>query len=81
MLAQARVALGDLDKITRCIRLGGFINAAPGFFNLPPVMNGASDLIVEVLGDPGRHARSTVGVAELPLQSAVEVEAMFEIAA
>ncbi|VFU10882.1 RidA family protein [Methylocella tundrae] len=81
VLAQARVALGDLDKITRCIRLGGFINAAPGFFNLPPVMNGASDLIVEVLGDPGRHARSTVGVAELPLQSAVEVEAMFEIAA
>lgn len=80
VLAQAKVALGDLDRIARCVRLGGFINAAQGFANLPPVMNGASDLIVEVLGDLGRHARSTVGVAELPLDSAVEVEAMFEIA-
>ncbi|MEJ0092545.1 MAG: RidA family protein [Methylocella sp.] len=81
LLAQAKVALGDLDRITRCVRLGGFINVAPGFLTLPAVMNGASDFIVEVLGDPGRHARSTVGVAELPLGCAVEVEAMFEIAA
>jgi enamine deaminase RidA (YjgF/YER057c/UK114 family) len=80
VLTQAKVALGDLDRIARCVRLGGFINAAQGFANLPPVMNGASDLIVEVLGDLGRHARSTVGVAELPLDSAVEVEAIFEIA-
>jgi enamine deaminase RidA (YjgF/YER057c/UK114 family) len=80
VLAQAKVALGDLERIARCVRLGGFINAAQGFANLPPVMNGASDLIVEVLGDLGRHARSTVGVAELPLDSAVEVEAIFEIA-
>jgi enamine deaminase RidA (YjgF/YER057c/UK114 family) len=80
LLAQAKVALGDLDRITRCVRLGGFINVAPGFLTLPAVMNGASDFIVEVLGDPGRHARSTVGVAELPLGCAVEVEAMFEIA-
>jgi enamine deaminase RidA (YjgF/YER057c/UK114 family) len=80
VLAQAKAALGDLDRIARCVRLGGFISAAQGFANLPPVMNGASDLIVEVLGDLGRHARSTVGVAELPLDSAVEVEAMFEIA-
>jgi enamine deaminase RidA (YjgF/YER057c/UK114 family) len=80
VLAQAKVSLGDLDRIARCVRLGGFINAAKGFANLPPVMNGASDLMVEVLGDLGRHARSTVGVAELPLDSAVEVEAMFEIA-
>ena len=80
VLAQAKVALGDLDRIARCVRLGGFINAAQGFANLPPVMNGASDLIVEALGDLGRHARSTVGVAELPLDSAVEVEATFEIA-
>ena len=80
VLAQAKAALGDLDRIARCIRLGGFINAAPGFSNLPAVMNGASDFIVEVLGDTGRHARSTVGVAELPLESCVEVEAMFEIA-
>lgn len=80
VLAQARAALGDLDKIKRCVRLGGFINAAHGFSHLPAIMNGASDFVVEVLGDAGRHARSTVGVAELPLESCVEVEAMFEIA-
>jgi enamine deaminase RidA (YjgF/YER057c/UK114 family) len=79
VLAQAKAALGDLDKILRCIRLGGFINAAPGFSNLGAVMNGASDFMVEVFGDRGRHARTTVGVAELPLNSAVEVEALFEI--
>jgi enamine deaminase RidA (YjgF/YER057c/UK114 family) len=80
VLAQAKAALGDLDRIRRCVRLGGFINAAPGYSQIPPIMNGASDLIVEVLGDAGRHARSTIGVAELPLDSAVEVEALFEIA-
>jgi enamine deaminase RidA (YjgF/YER057c/UK114 family) len=79
ILAQAKVALGSLDRISRCVRLGGFINAAPGFTNLPSVMNGASDFIVEVLGDSGRHARSTVGVAELPLNCAVEIETLFEI--
>lgn len=78
ILAQAKVALGDLDKIIRCVRLGGFINAAPGFSAVPAVMNGASDLMVEVLGDAGRHARSTIG-AEVPMGAAVEVEAMFEI--
>lgn len=80
LLAQAKAALGDLDRLSRCVRLGGFINVAPGFSGVPRVMNGASDLIVEVLGEKGRHARSTVGVAELPLDSAVEVEALFEIA-
>jgi enamine deaminase RidA (YjgF/YER057c/UK114 family) len=80
ILAQAKAALGDLDRISRCVRLGGFINTAPGFANLAGVMNGASDLMVEVLGDKGRHARSTVGVAGLPLDSAVEIEALFEIA-
>jgi enamine deaminase RidA (YjgF/YER057c/UK114 family) len=79
VLAQAKAALGDLDRISRCVKLGGFINAAPGFINLATVMNGASDFVVEVLGNRGRHARSTVGVAELPLNSAVEVEALFEI--
>ena len=79
VLAQAKAALGDLDKILRCIRLGGFINAAPGFINLAVVMNGASDFMVEIFGERGRHARSTVGVAELPSNSAVEVEALFEI--
>ena len=66
VLAQARAALGDLDRIVRCVRLGGFINAAPDFVDLPVVMNGASDLAVELLGDKGRHARTTVGVASLP---------------
>lgn len=81
VLAQAKAALdGDLGRITRCVRLGGFINAAPNFAALPAIMNGASDLMVEVLGEKGRHARSTVGVAELPADAAVEVEAMFEIA-
>ncbi|MHB8884808.1 MAG: RidA family protein [Methylovirgula sp.] len=80
ILAQAKAALGDLDRIRRCVRLGGFINTAPGFSQVASVMNGASDLIVEVLGDAGRHARSTVGVAELPFDCAVEVEALFEIA-
>lgn len=81
VLAQAKAALGDLDRIGRCIRLGGFINAMPDFTDLPAVMNGASDLMVEVLGDAGRHARSTVGVASLPLGCAVEVEALFAVRA
>ena len=80
VLAQARAALGELDNIKRCVRLAGFINAVPNFGQLPQVMNGASDLMVAVLGDAGRHARVTVGVAQLPLDAAVEVEALFEVA-
>jgi enamine deaminase RidA (YjgF/YER057c/UK114 family) len=79
LLAQAKAALGDLDLIRRCVRLGGFICAAPGFSQVAAVMNGASDFMVEVLGDAGRHARTTVGVAELPLDCVVEVDAIFEI--
>jgi enamine deaminase RidA (YjgF/YER057c/UK114 family) len=79
LLAQAKGALGDLDRIKRCVRLGGFINAQPDFKPLPLVMNGASDLMVEIFGDAGRHARTTVGVAELPNDASVEVEAIFEI--
>ncbi|MGU3360841.1 RidA family protein [Methylobacterium sp. M6A4_1b] len=80
VLAQVQAAVGDLDRgVVQCIRLGGFINAVPTFAGLAGIMNGASDLMVEVLGDRGRHARSTVGVAELPLDAAVEVEAMFEV--
>jgi enamine deaminase RidA (YjgF/YER057c/UK114 family) len=78
VLAQAQVALGDLDRVRRVVRLGGFINATPGFTALAAVMNGASDLMVQVFGDRGRHARTTVGVAELPMDAAVEVEAMLE---
>jgi len=79
LLAQLKAATGDLDNVVRCVRLGGFINAVPTFAGLAPVMNGASDLMVEVLGDNGRHARSTIGVAELPLDACVEVEGMFEV--
>ena len=79
LLAQIKGALGDLDKVVRVVRLGGFINSAPGFTDGPKVMNGASDLMVEVFGDKGRHARSTVGVAALPADAAVEVEGLFEV--
>jgi len=79
LLAQLKAALGDLDKVTRVVRLGGFINSAPGFADGPKVMNGASDLMVEAFGDKGRHARSTVGVAALPADAAVEVEGLFEV--
>ena len=79
LLAQLKAAVGDLDRVERCVRLGGFMNAVPTFAQLAPVMNGASDFMVAALGDKGRHARSTVGVAELPLDAAVEVEAMFEV--
>jgi enamine deaminase RidA (YjgF/YER057c/UK114 family) len=80
-VAHAKAAAeGDLDRIARVLRLGGFINAAPGFTALPAVMNGASDLAVAIFGEAGRHARSTIGVAELPAGAAVEVEAMFELA-
>lgn len=71
---------GDLGKVVRCIRLGGFINSMPEFTDQPQVMNGASDLIVSVFGDCGRHARAAVGVNALPAGVAVEVDAIFEIA-
>ena len=79
LLAQIRAAVGDLDKVTRVVRLGGFINADPKFLDGPKVMNGASDLMVSLFGDKGKHARTTVGVAVLPLDAAVEVEGMFEV--
>ena len=79
LIAQVKAALGDLDKVVRVVRLGGFINSAPGFADGPKVMNGASDLMVEAFGDKGRHARSTVGVSALPLDAAVEVEGLFEV--
>lgn len=80
LLAQAKMALaGDLGRVRRCLRLGGFINSTATYGSIPQVMNGASDLIVSVLGDAGKHIRSTVGVAQLPLDCAVEVEATFEI--
>ncbi len=80
LLAQVKAALGDLDKVARVVRLGGFINSAPGFVDGPKVMNGASDVMVAAFGDKGKHARTTVGVAALPGDAAVEVEGLFEVA-
>jgi enamine deaminase RidA (YjgF/YER057c/UK114 family) len=79
LLNQIKAAVGDLDKVKQVVRLGGFINSAPGFTDGPKVMNGASDLMVEVFADKGKHARSTVGVSALPLDAAVEVEGTFEL--
>ena len=70
---------GDLDRVKQCVRLGGFVTCGPDFTDQPKVINGASDLMVEVFGDIGRHARAAVGVTALPLGAAVEVEATFLI--
>ena len=80
LLAQAQAALGDLDKIRQVVRLGGFFNVAGAFDHLPQAMNGASDLMAQVFGDKSRHARTTVGVAHLPLNALAEVEALFDVA-
>ena len=71
---------GDLTRVRRLVKLGGFVQAGPAFFDIPKVVNGCSDLMVEVFGDLGRHARSAVGVYRLPLNFAVEVDAVVEIA-
>jgi enamine deaminase RidA (YjgF/YER057c/UK114 family) len=70
---------GDLDRVVRVVRLGGFVACGPTFTQHPAVINGASDLAVAIFGDSGRHARAAVGVASLPLDAAVELEAIFEI--
>ena len=70
---------GDLDRVARVVRLGGFIACGADFIQHPQVMNGASDLAVEIFGEAGRHARATVGVPSLPLDAPVEIEGMFEI--
>ncbi len=81
ILAQANAALdGDLSRIARCVKLGGFVASSSDFFDHPKVINSASDLIVGALGDAGRHARFAVGVAALPFGAAVEVDAIFELA-
>jgi len=70
---------GDLDRVTQCLKVGGFVNAIAGFDQQPAVVNGASDLMVEVFGDVGRHARFAVGAGSLPFGVSVEVDAVFEI--
>jgi enamine deaminase RidA (YjgF/YER057c/UK114 family) len=79
LINQVKAAIGDLDKVKQVVRLGGFINSTSGFTEGPKVMNGASDVMVAVFGDKGKHARSTVGVAALPANAAVEVEGTFEV--
>jgi enamine deaminase RidA (YjgF/YER057c/UK114 family) len=80
LLSQLRAACdGDLDKVARCVRLGGFVCSDEAFTQQPEVLNGASDVMVAAFGDLGRHARTAVGVAVLPSQSAVEVDAVFEL--
>lgn len=80
ILSQARAACdGDLDRISRCLRLGGFVASAPEFTDQPAVINGASELMLAVFGDAGRHARAAVGVAALPFGVSVEVEATFSL--
>jgi enamine deaminase RidA (YjgF/YER057c/UK114 family) len=81
LLAHVNTACGgDLDRVVRVVRLGGFVACGPGFSQHPAVINGASDLAVEIFGDAGRHARAAVGVPSLPLDAAVELDAIFEIA-
>jgi enamine deaminase RidA (YjgF/YER057c/UK114 family) len=81
LLAQAKAACGgDLSRLARCLKLGGFVSCGPTFTEHPAVINGASDLMVEALGEAGRHARFAVGCASLPRDAAVEVEAIFELA-
>lgn len=80
ILAAAEAAIGSLDRIQRVLRLNGFVNAAVGFADHPKVMNGASDLIADVLGEAGRHTRVAVGVPSLPANAAVEIDAVFLIA-
>lgn len=79
ILAQAKAALGDLARITQVLRLTGFVASTQSFTDQPKVINGASDLLVSVLGDTGRHTRSAVGVASLPLNACVEIDAILKI--
>jgi enamine deaminase RidA (YjgF/YER057c/UK114 family) len=78
-LAALRASLGTLDRVTGVAKLDVFVASAPGFTDQPTVANGASDLLVEVFGEPGRHARATVGVPELPLGAAVEVALVVQV--
>lgn len=81
LLAQIKAACGgDLDRVTRCVKLSVFVNAVPGFTQHPEIANGASDLMVETFGEAGKHARAAMGAGSLPRNVACEIEAIFEIA-
>lgn len=80
VLSQLKTALdGDLDRVVRAVKLNGFVNCVPDFVQQPHVINGASELMIQVFGDAGRHARSAVGVASLPFGVAVEIDGVFEV--
>lgn len=79
IIAQAKAALGDLDRVVRVVKLGGFVNALGDFEEHPKIINGASDLIVDVFGDAGKHARFALGASGLPLNSSVEIDAVMEV--
>ena len=79
-LAALRAEIGSLDRVTRIVKVVGWVNSAPGFTRQPWVINGASDLLVEIFGDAGRHARSAVGASDLPLNIPVEIEMIVEVA-
>lgn len=79
LIANLKAELGELRRVKRIVRVGGFVNSAPGFTQQPAVMNGCSDLLVAVFGEAGRHARTSVGVSELPLNAAVEADLVAEI--
>ncbi|MBS4200936.1 RidA family protein [Bacillus sp. FJAT-49732] len=78
-LAVIKAHLGDLDRVVKIVKLLGFVNSAPGFADQPYVMNGASDLLVEVFGENGKHARSAIGTSELPFHTPVEIELIVEV--
>ncbi len=80
VVAQVKAALGDLSRVARVVKLGVFVNSAAGFGDQPEVANGASDLMVQLFGDAGKHARAAVGVAALPRHAAVEVDALIAVA-
>ncbi len=80
ILATMQEELGDLDRVTRIVKVFGMVNAAPGFNQMPSVIDGCSDVLVEIFGDAGRHTRSAVGLAELPFDIAVEIELIAEVA-
>ncbi len=79
ILAQVKSALNGFDQVGRCIKLGGFVNATADFTDHASVINGASDFMVQIMGENGRHARAAVGVSSLPLNASVEIEAIFEL--
>ena len=79
LLSVLRAEIGSLDRVARIVKVVGFVNSAPGFTRQPWVMNGASDVLVEIFGEAGRHARSSVGVSELPLNIPVEIEMIVEL--